>query len=142
MANVLGKDVVFSIGDGAGEEAFDEVDNCLVVGPPNRTWSFEDATYHGQDDLAMRNLPTLFDEGEIVIEMMFDGANTEHTTLFNRMFGSSNSKNNYRVTFGAFKHATFAAWIASPSWTIEKGNHVKLTASFKIDGSVAYTAVS
>jgi hypothetical protein len=141
MANILGKDVTFSIGDGESPEAFDEVDKALVVGPPNRTWNFEDGTFHGQADLAMRNLATLFNEGDIGVNLMFDPSETEHTTLFNRMFGATNGLNNYRITFGSFQTATFAAWVSNPNWTIDKGNHVKLTCNLKIDGPVTYEAV-
>jgi hypothetical protein len=141
MANVLGKDCKFLMGDGASPEAFDEVAKCLVVGPPNRTWSFEDGTFHGQADLAMRNVATLFDEGSIGIEFMYDEEETEHAALRSRLFAATNGLNNYQIDFGGVFTATFAAWVEKPNWTINKGNHLKLTANLKIDGPVTYADV-
>ena len=138
MANIIGKDVTFALGDGASPEAYDEVAKCLIVGPPNRAWSFEDGTFHGQADLAMRNVATLFDEGSIGIEFMYDESETEHATLRARLFGSTNGLNDYQIDFGGVFTATFAAWIENPNWTIDKGQHLKLTANLKIDGPVTY----
>ena len=141
MANILGKSCEFLMGDGAGPEAFTEVENCLVVGPPNRSWSFEDGVFHGQSDLAMRNIATLFDEGSIGIEFIYDEEEAEHAALRARLFAGTNGLNNYRIAFGGVFTATFAAWVENPAWTIDKGNHLKLTANLKIDGPVAYADV-
>jgi hypothetical protein len=139
--NILGKDCVFAMGDGEEPEAFDEVANCLVIGPPNRTWSFEDGTFHGQSDLAMRNLATLFDEGSIGIQFVYDEEETEHAALRARLFAATNGLNNYQIDFGGVFTATFPAFVANPQWTIDKGNHLKLTANLRIDGPVTYADV-
>jgi hypothetical protein len=142
MATFLGKEVSFAIGDAGSPEAFSVVANVLSIGSPARSFDFEDVTFHGQPDLAKRSVPTLFSEGVIPIEFMYDSDEAEHVILYNRITAAaSNPLYNYQLTWNAEFTATFAAYIGPSTWDTKIGTHVKLTANLRVEGAITYAPV-
>jgi hypothetical protein len=136
MSNILAKDFHLYIfdPDASPDPAYVEVAGLLTVTPSLPAWQFEDAVFHGQTDLAQRNVPTLHDLGTLAFTYVHNDSNGGHGLIAAVGQADEQEQRRFKLespgTLGGFE---FYGFVQGYQLQTDKGNHIKGSFTLKVD---------